>query len=322
METIKNVLIIGKGVIGTLYAYLFKSNDINTSHLVRSIPDYKRIYIDLLNVTKEAQAYFNDTYEYNFVTKDNVKLSNYDLIIIPVRHYQIKEVFELLNSISKNKINIPVLVFGNVWDKLEDIEKLHNDANKVLFGMPRGGGSISRDVLKGAVLKDVILEKNSKKEKHLQAIRELFSSIKRNIVEIDKIQDWYWSHLATTLAWICGAVKAQGFDKYSKSFSLIKESIKIGKKALEIVKARGGNIEVCEDIKPFLLPDWLSAFIVMIMLKRKDAAIISQGHGDNNKEELYRIYQDILNTGKDLKVDISLLESYEKYFEEMLKHKA
>lgn len=52
-------------------------------------------------------------------------------------------------------------------------------------------------------------------------------------------------------------------------------------------------------------------------MNKEETVRISEGHGDYAPEEMLRIYQDIRNTGKELKVPTPLLDSYEKFFIEM-----
>ena len=134
------------------------------------------------------------------------------------------------------------------------------------------------------------------------------------------MQDWYWTHLATTVAWICGGVKASGYIPFSKSLAAIKEALDTGKEALEIVKERGADISVCEDIKPFLLPSRISAIITKIVLRKEETIRISAGHGDYAPEEMVRIYKDIVDTGEQLGSKVKNLSSYKDYFDILIEN--
>src|SRR4030043_952710 len=85
-----NVLIVGTGVIGTIYGWALKEAGVNVTHLVRSSkPDLvsNGAKIDILDERKGFKKY-NQTI-YNIAITDNLmNNSNYDLVIVPTNWYQ------------------------------------------------------------------------------------------------------------------------------------------------------------------------------------------------------------------------------------------
>ena len=304
--TYMKILIIGKGVIGSIYAHQFLKNGFEVHHYIRQINDdlSSSIKIDILD--KTINKIETGTYTYTFT--DNLT-SDYDLIVVSVRHYQLLSLLEKISS-----LNVTTLVFGNVWTDLSNIKSLFKNPETIFFGMPRAGGAILNDKLEGAILPEIILEERSSTNAYNQIVN-LFENSGRKIVTIKNMQDWYWTHFATTVAWICGGVKAKGYIPFSKSYTAIKDSLNAGKEAIEIVKTRGANIAVCEDIKPFLLPTWISAVIIKIVLAKEETIRISAGHGDYAPTEMTKIYEDIVKKGKELNCKTTILENYKTYFD-------
>jgi 2-dehydropantoate 2-reductase len=302
------ILIIGKGVIGSIYAHQFMKNGFEVHHYIRQINDDlpSSIQIDILdNAINKVEV---ETYTYKFTDR---LTSDYDLVIVSVRHYQLLPLLEKIST-----LNIPILVFGNVWTELSTIKSLFKKPENIYFGMPRAGGAIFNNKLVGAIMHEIILEERNLERTYNQIVL-LFEKSGRKIVSQKSMQDWYWTHFATTVAWICGGVKAKGFIPFSKSYTAIKNSINVGKEAIEIVKARGANITVCSDINPFLLPAWISALIAKTILVKEETIRISAGHGDYAPTEMTKIYEDIVIKGKELKCKTTLLENYKKYFDVM-----
>ena len=202
------ILIIGKGVIGSIYAHQFSKNGFEVYHYVRQINDELSTSIKIDILDKATKKIETGKYTYTFTDK---LTSDYDLIIVSIRHYQL---LSLLEKISP--LNIPTLVFGNVWTELSNIKSLFKNPENIFFGMPRAGGAIFNNKLEGAILEEIILEERSSKNVYNQIVN-LFETSGRKIVTIKNMRDWYWTHFATTSAWICGGVKAKGFIPFSKA---------------------------------------------------------------------------------------------------------
>lgn len=305
------ILIIGKGVIGSIYAHLFHISGFEVHHYIRRIDKNTMPVVKMDVLDKATNKIEKTTYNYSFTDK---LTSDYDLILLSVRHYQLSSLIEKLAP-----LGVPTLIFGNVWTKLSAITSQFVNPDNVFFGMPRAGGAIFNNELKGAIMEEVILEERPDSFKYRQIVN-LFEKSGRKITTIKKMQDWYWTHLTTTIAWICGGVKANGYIPFSKSLTAIKEALDTGKEALEIVKKRGADVSVCEDIKPFLLPSWISAIITKIVLRKEETIRISAGHGDYAPDEMTKIYEDIVNTGKQLGSKMEKLSGYKDYFDIMVEN--
>lgn len=302
------VLIIGKGVIGTIYGWLFQNHGFEIVHYSRNTKKnpHHSVQIDIFD--KNNKLPVQAEYVYNITDSLHVDC---DLIFISVRHYHLKEALESLPE-----FNVPILIFGNVWESLEEVRSKFRKTDKLFFGMPRAGGSIQNGKLVGAVLKEVVLE-DREQNSDFQKILNLFEKSKRKIQKISKMQDWYWTHMATTTAWICGGVRAKGFLPFANSYDSIKDALKVGKEAIDIAKKRGADISVCEDSKPFLIPTWFSALIVKLVLQQDATIRISEGHGEYAPDEMTKIYEDVLEMGKKLKCKIENLLSYQEDFTRM-----
>ena len=153
-----NVAIIGVSTIGSLYGAAFHK----VGHLVEfhvreeSIDKYPSL---LTYKIIDERKCIKDCYQYDrCIFTDIKKLDDFDLIFVSTRHYQIKEVLDLLSKTKKPRI----LIFCNVWSKLSDLSSNINP-ERLFFGMPRGGGTIHQpsNVLEGGLFKEVILGKST-----------------------------------------------------------------------------------------------------------------------------------------------------------------
>lgn len=304
------IAIIGAGTIGTIYGALFRKYEHDVKFYVgaSSINKYNA---PLTCKIIDEHHVFPSSFSYTRNIFSNVQeLDHFDLIIVCVRHYQIDDIVELLKHTSKPNI----LFFCNNWGTLEKISSTLSP-ERVFFGMPRAGGCISdQHLLEVGLLKQVILGNTN--HPFFTSICELFEQAQIVVTKIDKMQDWYWTHLATTIAWSTVAAKTKGFLTFSRSFSALRQAMLVGRQALNIAKARGADINCCRDADVFKLPTIIGAFLLLKVMKSPIIQAISSGHG-YAVEDLQKAYYDVLAEGEKQHVDVTLLKSYAQYIEQM-----
>ena len=132
-----NILIIGLGVIGTTYGYLFKKAGFNVEHYIRknsSKSNIDKLNIKLLdgrNNPKGEES--SDEYIVNKATKNE-----YDFIFVAVPSGKISGVIDEL----KNENISGTLVFGcGIWEERSYIDNI-TAGWKYILGYPVAGGNI------------------------------------------------------------------------------------------------------------------------------------------------------------------------------------
>ena len=324
------ILFFGAGVINTLYAWALSESGNDVTMYVR--PGREKawengIRFDVISERFKKKKYVKEQFRPNVVTSFKPE-DGYDLIVESVKHYQTNEILPI---IAKNAGNALVLFFNNNWEGLDFIEKNLLKTQYVL-GMPRAGGIIQDGVLDGAITENVMLGESTcgreapadvKRIAHenLEKVAKLFEAagITPNIQE--NMEHWYWAHLASTVPWIAGGAKARGFAPFVKSNKSIRESLEAGREIVEIIKARGVDVTKVQDLQMFLAPVWISAFMTKMFIGGEVSMKISSGHGAYAPDELQRIYRDVVNTGKQLRVATPLLDAFKPFIDEMSKIK-
>ncbi|CDI50686.1 ketopantoate reductase family protein [Clostridium tetani] len=115
-----NILIVGTGVIGTIYGCALSEKH-NVSHFVRKeklyLLDNKEITYDLIDERKvKKQQNMIGNYTYRCVVEAD---NHYDMIIVPVKTYQLKDVLSML---IQQAPNANYLLFTLDWNSTENIE--------------------------------------------------------------------------------------------------------------------------------------------------------------------------------------------------------
>jgi len=89
-----NVLIVGTGIIGTIYGWALHEAGIDVNHLVRSLkPELEKegAKIDILDERKGYKKYNQTTYPIRLIT---VVEKDYDLVVVPTNWVQTKKVLK------------------------------------------------------------------------------------------------------------------------------------------------------------------------------------------------------------------------------------
>jgi ketopantoate reductase len=149
-----NILIVGAGVIGTLYGHaLSKHHEI--THFVRenkfNIMNKRTISYDIIDERENEEDMYTIG-EYTYKCVDNVNC-DYDLIIVPVNSYQLDEVLETL---IKQAPNSDYLLFTLNWNGTGKIDNILKK-EQYIMGYAGGGGTFKDKLLWGNIGQDIML---------------------------------------------------------------------------------------------------------------------------------------------------------------------
>jgi hypothetical protein len=131
------------------------------------------------------------------------------------------------------------------------------------------------------------------------------------------ILGWLAIHYVEFLGVIGGILKAGSFDAFVGSSELIKESILATRESLDICKARGidfkkaapANIRIVESAPVFLLAPLMKTQYKMPSIRQFFEENIKHG-----MIEICHQYQDVMNEGKRLHVNMPRFEGYKGYY--------
>lgn len=158
-----DVLIVGLGVIGSTYGYLFHKANHHVEHLVREESSkyaVKQLKVKLFDGrTSNKGTWIMDHYEVTH-TQGNKK---YDFIFVSVPTGGIAEV---LNSLKQQKIEGTIILACGIWEKHEDLEQMMYGW-KYILGYPVAGGNMEGSTLNCCVFDHFMLEK---KKNHIFGI--------------------------------------------------------------------------------------------------------------------------------------------------------
>ncbi len=296
------VLIVGRGVVGTIYGWALSQAGIDVTHVVRKDGLPATDTLDLLDLRPGYPKHARVTY----APKTLLQISpadGFDLVIVATKHYQAAQ------AIAQYLPGAPratFLLFTANWDGTAEFDRLL-PRSSMLWGYAAASGGPDADgafiVTVAPTVRFGTLEGSDPAK--FNAVGELFRragfalDIKPNIVE------WLWVHHAINAGGVGIALWAGGIAEATRSLKTIKQGVWAIREALDVVAARGVDVKSYPDARGVLnIPAWLAglAAIYGVRFTEKGRRLLGASHFANSPEEMKRYYCDVLKTGESLGV--------------------
>ena len=310
-----NVLIIGRGVVGTIYGWALSKAGDEVTHVVRKEGLPTTVNLDLLDLRPEYPKHALVTYVPKTV-QHITPSDGFDLVIVATKHYQAAQAVQQYLPGAPSAI---YLLFTANWDGTAEIDRLL-PRSSMLWGYAEATGGVdAQGILIATVNPSVRLGmlEGSDPDK-FKGVTELFQragfalDIKPNIIE------WLWVHHAINAGTIGIALWAGGIAEATRNLKTLRPGVWATREALAVVAARGVKLESYPDARSVLnMPTWLAglAFLYLIRFTEKGRRLLRGSHFDNSPEEMKRYYFDVLNTGEALGVAMPHLSSLRERIE-------
>lgn len=248
------ILILGRGAIGTQYAWAFEKAGHTVEFYVRE--GRKAQYGTCVNLelwdTRNNKKDRIVKVKWAITMREEIKENHdYDLILISVNPEQITSVVEYL---APRVGNATVLFFSNFWqDPQLAVQPIPE--NQVVYGFPGAGGGFEGDTLYGGLYKTVqfgTFEPHPTK-RDLE-VRKLFTQAGFKIMVQKDVKSWLWNHFALNAAMEAEVLKHGSFKKVISSREALNG---VGRNLNEIVpvlKARGSKLDLLTIVLSSLPP--------------------------------------------------------------------
>ena len=311
------VLIIGRGVVGTIYGWALSKVGIDVTHVVRKEGLPRTDSLDLLDLRPGFPKKIRVSYAPKTVGEISPS-DGFDLVVVATKHYQ---AVQAIQQYLPGAPRATFLLFTANWDGTGEIDRLLPRSSMLWGYAAASGGPDAQGILIATVNPKVrfgMLE-GSDAEK-FKGVTELFQragfalDIKPNIIE------WLWVHHAINAGGIGIALWAGGIAEATRSFKTVRLGALAIRDALNVVAARGVDLKRQPDAKSILsMPAWLAglASIYAIRFTEKGRRLLLGSHFAHSPEEMKRYYFDVLNTGEKLGVAMphlsTLREKIESY---------
>ena len=311
------VLIVGRGVVGTVYGWALSRVGVDVTHVVRNEAPSTTCTLDLLDLRTGQPKHALVTYTPKTVRQVSPS-DGFDLVIVATKHYQAAQA---IRQYLPHAPCATFLLFTANWDGTEEIDHLL-PRSSILWGYAAASGGVdAKDILIATVNPTVrigMLEGSD--PDRFKVVAELFQGagftldIKPNIIE------WLWVHHAINAGGIGVALWAGGIAEATRSLKTLRLGVWAIREALDVVAARGVDLQRYPDARSVLnTPRWIAALasFYSIRFTEKGRRLLRGSHFAGSTEEMKRFYFDVLNTAESQGVAVphlsALREKIERY---------
>lgn len=272
------ILFIGRGVIGTLYAWAFENAGHTVEFYVRE--GRKAQYGSHVNLEIwDARRSKKDRLvkeKWSIVTHEEIKEDHeYDLIFMSVNPEQVSGVVKYL---APRVGNATVLFFNNFWqDPRSAVQPI--SLSQIVYGFPGAGGGFEGNTLHGGLYKTVQFGTfESEPTKRDLEVRKLFVETGFKIMVQKDPQSWLWNHFALNAAMEVEVLKSGSFEKVISSPEALAGIGRNMKEITPVLKAKGSKLDVLTKVMGDLPPRVVGLLMSNVVFSPKSMAFALTSH--------------------------------------------
>jgi len=308
------ILVIGAGIIGSIYGWALAESGHRVVHLVRpgkAAALRQGLQIDMYDRRKGHRRKFRGLYKVD-VTESLSPVSDFEWVIVPVKHYALAET---LKGIVPRAGTAEFLLLTQNWLGTAEIDPIL-PRTRYIYGDAKAGGTFSQGVLV-ATLSAIDL---GPPEGDPCALANKAANLFRSTGICTRVHPdmlhYLWIQYAITGGLWVALVQAGSFDAMFNDRAAGLAAFKAGRECLEVVERRGVRLSACPETKPFFTNSALQRQVyrwVMRWMFRHDEYIKRcSAHAFSDPVEVATFYDDLIATGHALGVAMPVMESYEE----------
>ena len=272
------ILFIGRGAIGTQYAWAFENAGHTVEFYVRE--GRKAQYGSYVNLELwDARRRKKDRLvkeKWPIVTHEEIKADHdYDLIFMSVNPEQVAGV---VDSLAPRVGNATVLFFNNFWqDPQSAVQPI--PLSQIVYGFPGAGGGFEGNTLYGGLYRTVQFGTfETEPTQRDLAVRKLFVEAGFKIMVQKDVKSWLWNHFAFNAAMEIEVLKSGSFEKAVSSREALDGLGRNLKEMLPVLKAKGSELDAMTKIIGGLPPRVVGFLMSNVVFSPKSMAYALVAH--------------------------------------------
>ena len=307
------ILVIGLGVIGTAYGYLFQKAGHRVEHLVR---DGKRREAPERLEIRLLDGRFDNRGEekadvYPVILADGG--GSYDFILVSVSAGKLEGA---VKALAEKHCSGTLLLMSGIWEDRRWLNRVLDGWNFVL-AYPVAGGSRSGGGLSCCVFDHVMLESPEKTDiKNYEQLTALLAGCSLKAETPFDMLEWIWLHMAINAGVITTAGKygdvrdtAKAAEQVMDSSRVLSEAVRAIRETSHIIASRGvalGNYS--GELAPYRIPSGLAGIVMKRMFRNNELTRrIMTLH--SNLDDLLYVCRNVYDCGKRNRVEAPLFYS-------------
>lgn len=311
------ILIFGAGVIGTTYAWQLQEAGFDVTLFVRKLRmvryAHSGVAITYSDMREGKSEYGNTVLRPRVIDSLDAK-QGFDLIIVCVKSHQWHDA---IPYVAKHSGNAHILFMGNMWDDLSMAEK-HLPKGRYFLGYPEMllGGHIENGISTYMFGNEhtMLGEPDGSMSDRVQQLYDILKTAGMQPRIYGKMKDYLC--MRYLIAAITPGVlsKAGGARHFSGNKTLIRQYLIALKEGQKVCRKKGAGKVPLFPFNRFFLPSFLLTKMTARRLNdEKQAALDTQmKHGASEKKKQF---ENVLKTGRQMKVAMPYWASFEKYMD-------
>lgn len=309
-------LIVGAGIIGTIYGWALSEAGIDVTHLVRKGKKAQfenGVQLDILDERKRHQRYNVTAYAIKCVEEVSPS-DHFELVIVPTNSYQTEDALRTLAPLCEEAL---FLVFAANWEGTGFIDRLL-PRERYLMGYPDGGGTRRNGIYWTNIGAEVHLgEVDGVATEKLERVKAVFVRADMHPDIPDNILHWLWVHNASSTGFWAGFAKHRAVKPFLKDRHLVKQCYHASRESLELCRLRGVDLSKYPDIGYFKMPFWLFVILFRFLWTYNKSMQRFTAHAADSLPEAKANYDAIMRTADELGFSMPAMQQLGKYLSAM-----
>ena len=232
-------------------------------------------------------------------------------MIVPTKHYRL---IKTLKSIVPQAGSADFLLLTQNWDGTQEIDFILSPC-RFVFGDAKAGGAFEENLLVGTIDSIDIGQVEGRQEECLRKVIALCKSADLPAPVHENILHYLWVQYAITGGLWPALVRAGSFKEVLNNAEIVKQGLRAVKECLEVVTCRGVDLKQYPEARMYLNTSpfamWFASLAIKFLFRFNKLVQRSSLHGLDDAEEVEAFFYDLLNTGRELGLDMPVLSSFE-----------
>ncbi len=306
------ILIIGAGIIGSLYGWALSSASHEVQHLVRCgrAEKLKRgIPLDILDKRKGHPRRFKGVYAVQAI-EEIEDPDAYQLVLFPGHHYTIDE---LLRDLAPHFQTSDFLFMTQNWKGTAEIDRVM-PRNRYVLGDAKAGGCWKGETLVGAIRSVDIGPVGAEGEALARRVIACLESAGIGAPYNSKMPEYLWVQFALNGGLWPALIEAGGFTELFKNRKILEKGLAALHECLGLLEQRGVQLDEYPELKLYRsksrLGIELTSIVSRIIFSLSEWARRCSAHALGDPAEPRAFFYDILETSEVLGYAMPVFSSY------------
>lgn len=306
------VLVVGAGIIGSIYGWALSESGHHVVHLVRTgkaagLRD--ALALDVFDRRKVHKQNFSGLYKLN-VVETLSPAGTFELVIVPVKHYAL---VQTLKEIVPRAGASEFLLLTQNWGGAAEIDSILPHT-RYIYGDAKAGGNFSKGTLVAALSSIDIGTPEGEPSALAKKVAALFTSADIQTKLHADMLHYLWVQYAITGGPWAALVHAGSLEAMLGDRDAPSAALRAGCECLQVVGRRGVALSRYAETRPFLANSALSrqfyVWMIRWMFRHDEYTKRCSAHAFGDPIEVKTFYDDIIGTGHLLGISMPVMRSF------------